>query len=212
MPIEAMRLKYHNKLFADIATNTSFLNIGNVFQDSHAYGFFEIINFSEKEEVIDFRLSSNTAAICSENRLEPLKPIKVYVLYDNNFKHWGIDTLTIDIISKGNKSSIRSVAKFIPFPTFQKKKGSPRAYIPSKKITSKCNSVRKFKIHNIGAGELKIIDYRSSNNINIKHVDTIISSSNIGNIEFSISKGKGYIYILTNDPYSPIYNFYIEAQ
>lgn len=213
MPIEAMKLKYNHKLFADIATNTSFLNVGNVFQDSGGYGTFEIVNFSKKEIFVDFQINSDVASIYSENKLRPLEPTKVHILYDNNFKHWGVDTLTINIVSSNNKGSIKCVAKFIPLPTFKKNKEAPRGYLPSKKIIATGKTVKDFKVHNVGARKLRILDYKSSANIHILQVDTIISPSKIGTVKFSTeNKGKGFIDILTNDPYSPIYNLSIDVK
>ena len=60
---------------------------------------------------------------------------------------------------------------------------------------------------------IRILDYKSSANIHILQVDTIISPSKIGTVKFSTeNKGKGFIDILTNDPYSPIYNLSIDVK
>lgn len=211
MPIKAIKAKYSTKIYKDIYTCYNVINIGNVYKGSINYGYTELVNMSDNTIRVKTHSYNKHVNIDNPEELEPLVPARFYVYYDNSsVDYWGVDTTIIYIDIENASIPIKCIANILPFPKRKPVKISPRILNNSTEIRKSSTEPFCFKFHNIGAEPLKIIDYKTSNNINILKIDTIIEPSLDGIIKCKKTNNvNGHIDILTNDPLSPIVRYRI---
>lgn len=211
MPIQAIKAKYSRKLSENVYTSYNIINIGNVYHDSNSYGYTELVNMGQKSIKVKSYTNSKLVTIDNPDEIEPLIPTRLYVYYDNSsVKTWGVDTTNIFVEVEGVRAPIICVANILPFPKPKNSKLSPRVLNYSNEIVNSKPDSYSFDIRNIGAEPLKIIDHKTSKNINITKIDKLIDSSKSGKIVFNtLTKEDGFIDILTNDPLTPIVRYRI---
>jgi hypothetical protein len=205
-----IKREFRTLLSKKIRANSSFLYVGNVFNNQKITGDLLIVNTSDTPLILDYALipKRKYIQIIGPDTLFPFRPEKVIAIYDGTQtgKYCGTDSTKIQINDTEQNCLINIDATIVPIP-YMKSEKNPRIFIPSKIVSFDNKNIGKIRIKNIGNADLRIIDVNCSRNIHISMEDSLIAPNSAGYIKI-MSRNRlrkdEIIEVLTNDVFMPI--------